>query len=118
MLEDKDANSSPSQNNEFDSSCAAYLRRAVKACAAGDEELGLHLYLAAYEKGTRENGGADADAAFALRKAWVLAVKLKERSLAEYIFEKLAPGEHEVSWGHGFGFDVTVYEERSEPPWS
>ena len=91
MLEDKDANSSPSQNNEFDSSCSAYLRRAVKACAAGDEELGLHLYLAAYEKGTRENGGADADAAFALRKAWVLAVKLKERSLAEYIFEKLEP---------------------------
>ena len=91
MLEDKDANSSPSQNNEFDSSCAAYLRRAVKACAAGDEELGLHLYLAAYEKGTRENGGADAHAAFALRKAWVLAVKLKERSLAEYIFEKLEP---------------------------
>lgn len=91
MLEDKDANSSPSQNNEFDSSCAAYLRRAVKACAAGNEELGLHLYLAAYEKGTRENGGADADAAFALRKAWVLAVKLKERSLAEYIFEKLEP---------------------------
>ena len=91
MLEDKDANSSPSQNNEYDSSCAAYLRRAVKACAAGDEELGLHLYLAAYEKGTRENGGADADAAFALRKAWVLAVKLKERSLAEYIFEKLEP---------------------------
>lgn len=91
MLEDKDANSSPSQNNEFDSSCAAYLRRAVKACAAGDEELGLHLYLAAYEKGTRENGGADVDAAFALRKAWVLAVKLKERSLAEYIFEKLEP---------------------------
>lgn len=91
MLEDKDANSSPSQNNEFDSSCAAYLRRAVKACAAGDEELGLHLYLAAYEKGIRENGGADADAAFALRKAWVLAVKLKERSLAEYIFEKLEP---------------------------
>lgn len=91
MLEDKDANSSPSQNNEFDSSCAAYMRRAVKACAAGDEELGLHLYLAAYERGTRENGEADSDAAFALRKAWVLAVKLKERSLAEYIFEKLEP---------------------------
>ena len=91
MLEDKDANSSPSQNNEFDSSCAAYMRRAVKACAAGDEELGLHLYLAAYERGIRENGEADSDASFALRKAWVLAVKLKERSLAEYIFEKLEP---------------------------
>ncbi len=91
MLEDKDANSSPSQNNEFDNSCAAYMRRAVKACAAGDEELGLHLYLAAYEKGSRANGELEADATFALRKAWVLAVKLKERSLAEYIFEKLEP---------------------------
>ena len=36
----------------------------------------------------------------------------------EYIFEKIAPGEHEVSWSRGFGFDVTVYEERGEPPWS
>lgn len=91
MFEDKDASSSPSQNNEFDSSCSAFLRRAVKACAAGDEELGLHLYLAAYERGSREGDASQPDAAFALRKAWMLAVKLKQRSLAEYIFEKLEP---------------------------
>lgn len=90
MLEDKDVNGSPSQNNEFDNSCAAYIRRAVKACASGDAELGLHLYLAAYERGCRD-GGESQDAAHALRKAWMLAVDLKQRSLAEYIFEKLEP---------------------------
>lgn len=91
MYEDKDASSSPSQNNEFDSTCSGLLRRAVQACAAGDEELGLHLYLAAYEKAVTVDGPLDPDAAFALRKAWMLAVKHKERSLAEHIFEKMEP---------------------------
>lgn len=91
MYEDKDASSSPSQNNEFDSTCSGLLRRAVQACAAGDEELGMHLYLAAYEKGVTLDGPLDPDAAFALRKAWMLAVKHKERSLAEHIFEKMEP---------------------------
>lgn len=91
MFEDIDASSSPSQNNEFDSSCGSYIRRAAKACSSGDNELGLHLYLAAYEKGTHGVEAPAEDAAFALRKAWVLAVQLKERSLAEYIFEKLEP---------------------------
>ena len=91
MYEDKDASSSPSQNNEFDSTCSGLLRRAVQACAAGDEELGLHLYLAAYEKAVTVDGPLDPDAAFALRKAWMLAIKHKERSLAEHIFEKMEP---------------------------
>ena len=91
MFEDIDASSSPSQNNEFENSCSSYMRRAAKACSAGDNELGLHLYLAAYEKGTHGSDAPAEDAAFALRKAWVLAVQLKERSLAEYIFEKLEP---------------------------
>lgn len=91
MHEDRDAGSSPSQNNEFDNSAAAYVRRAARACSSGDDELGLHLYLAAYEQGSRASGAPDPDAAHALRKAWVLAVRLKERSLAEYIFEKLEP---------------------------
>lgn len=91
MFEDKDANCSPSQNNESESSCSSFIRRASQACAAGDEELGLHLYLAAYEKGASEEGPLDNDAAFALRKAWMIAIKLKERSLAEHIFEKMEP---------------------------
>lgn len=36
----------------------------------------------------------------------------------EYVFEKLPPGSNEVSWQNSFGFDLTVYEERSIPPWS
>lgn len=91
MIEDMDTNSSPNPNNDCDNSCSYYLSRAAKACAAGNDELGLHLYLAAYERGCRGSGAPDEDASFALRKAWVLAVQLKERSLAEYIFEKLEP---------------------------
>lgn len=33
-----------------------------------------------------------------------------------YIFEPLPSGEHQVQW-KGFGFDLTVIQERSEPPW-
>lgn len=91
MFEDSGTSSSPSQNNEFDSSVGAYLARAVKACASGESELGLHLYLTAYEQGCKPDGRPSPDAAHALRKAWMLAVELKHRSLAEYIFEKLEP---------------------------
>lgn len=35
----------------------------------------------------------------------------------EYVFEPIPPGESLVEWS-GFGFDLTVWEEESEPPWS
>lgn len=35
-----------------------------------------------------------------------------------YIFEKVQPGVHEVSWSNSFGFDVTVGLEEAVPPWS
>ncbi|RDB61261.1 ribonucleotide reductase subunit alpha [Gordonibacter sp. 28C] len=92
MFENVDANNSPSQNDEYDNSSAAdYLRRAALACAAGDAVLGMHLYLAAFEKGARNAYAPDDEAVDGLRQAWALACKLKERSLAEYIFEKLEP---------------------------
>lgn len=34
------------------------------------------------------------------------------------IFEKIAPGEHSVVWPGTYGFDLIVFEERSEPLWS
>lgn len=88
---DADTNSSPSQNNDMSNSSAEYLRRAKQACTAGDAVLGMHLYLAAFEKAANgaympENAAIDG-----LRQAWRLACTLKERSLAEYIFEKLEP---------------------------
>ena len=88
---DADTNSSPSQNNDTNNTSAEYLRRASQACAAGDAVLGMHLYLAAFEKATHGAYMPDSAAIDGLRQAWRLACRLKERSLAEYIFEKLEP---------------------------
>lgn len=35
-----------------------------------------------------------------------------------YVFERLPAGWHPVSWSGAFGFDLTVYEERGELPWT
>lgn len=92
MSENTDTNSSPSQS---DSSCSVqeYLRRAASACSQGNAVLGMHLYLTAFEQASRSERGTetDADAVEGLKRAWSLACELKERSLAEYIFEKLEP---------------------------
>ncbi|MEG2211894.1 MAG: ribonucleotide reductase subunit alpha [Raoultibacter sp.] len=85
-----DFNGSPSQNNDLNNA-TEYLKRAAAAVAEGDSVLGMHLYLAAFEKASRETYVPGEVAIDGLRSAWELACKLKERSLAEYIFEKLEP---------------------------
>lgn len=40
------------------------------------------------------------------------------RNKSSYIFEKIPSGENTVTWARGFSFDVTLYEERSEPKWT
>ena len=35
----------------------------------------------------------------------------------EYIFQPIPAGDSIVQWS-GFGVDLTVYQEESEPPWS
>lgn len=35
-----------------------------------------------------------------------------------YIFERLPRGVHEVEWSRAFGFDLILYDERGEVPWS
>lgn len=35
-----------------------------------------------------------------------------------YVFQKIVSGSHSVSWSGLFGFDVTLYERRSEPKWT
>lgn len=90
MLEN-DANNSPSQNNDTNNSSGEYLKRAAQACAAGDDVLGMHLYLAAFEKAAQDSYSPNEAAINGLRQAWKLACEQKERSLAEYIFEKLEP---------------------------
>ncbi len=91
MLENADANSTPSRGDDRGNSSADYLRRAVQACAAGNAVLGMHLYLAAFEKASASSGAPEEDAIDGLKQAWALACRFKERSLAEYIFEKMGP---------------------------
>lgn len=39
------------------------------------------------------------------------------RGKAKTVFEQIPPGYNTVSWDGSFGFDLTVYIERSEPLW-
>lgn len=39
------------------------------------------------------------------------------RNRDSYIFEKITPGKNAVTWSGLFGFDITMYEERSRPTW-
>ncbi len=84
------ANETPNQNN-CDNQASGYLDKAAEACAAGDYLLGMHLYLAAYEKAAADADVPTSVEVSALREAWHLACDLKERSMAEYVFEKLEP---------------------------
>ena len=90
MEKNPDANT-PSRDDGCRSEVADYLRRAVAACAAGDAVLGMHLYLAAFEEAATATGAPCEDALSGLKQAWALACQHKERSLAEYIFEKMEP---------------------------
>ncbi len=40
-----------------------------------------------------------------------------KRNRDSYIFEKIRPDNNIVSWNGNFGFDIRLYEERSEPKW-
>jgi len=84
------ANEMPNQNN-CDNQATGFFNKAAEACASGDLLLGMHLYLAAYEKATADNTVPVSVEVAALREAWRLACDLKERSMAEYVFEKLEP---------------------------
>lgn len=91
MEKNPDANA-PSRDDGCRSDVADYLRRAAGACAAGDAVLAMHLYLAAFEEAAAAPGSVPCEDALAgLKQAWALACQHKERSLAEYIFEKMEP---------------------------
>lgn len=80
-----------SNKSDYGESYNGYLNRAVDASEAGDHVLAMHLYLAAYEKAVTDPDIPDGMAISGLREAWNLACELKERSMAEYVFEKLEP---------------------------
>ncbi|WP_251231191.1 ribonucleotide reductase subunit alpha [Adlercreutzia aquisgranensis] len=91
-MHDIGPNTPPSQSDECGKPANDYLARAVAARAAGNESLGLLLYLTAFERACAgKDGVPDANAITGLREAWRLACASGERSLAEYAFERLEP---------------------------
>lgn len=89
-----DANASNHDDGNNGNACnsvAEYLRRATAAVHEGDATLGMHLYLAAFEEAALEGDRPSEDALSGIKKAWALACTNKERSLAEYIFERMEP---------------------------
>lgn len=90
MSEGSSFGNASSQDSRSNSS-QAYLKRAALAVEQGDSILGIHLYLAAYERALSENLVPSEEVLKGMGKAWDLALRTKQRSLAEYIFEKLEP---------------------------
>lgn len=90
MFERNDASMSPRDENT-PAATNDYLSRAAAACEAGDAKLGLHLYLAAFEQAAEASDVPAEDAIMGLKQAWRVACSIKERGLAEYIFERLEP---------------------------
>ncbi len=41
-----------------------------------------------------------------------------KREKSSYIFEKIPSGMQKVYWNSGFNWEITLYEERSEPKWT
>ncbi len=68
-----------------------YLSAASEARRAGDSVLSMHLYMTAYEEACKREPLPSVEAVDALREAWDLACELRERSMAEYIYDKLEP---------------------------
>lgn len=72
-------------------SVADFLARAHAASESGDDLLSMYLFLAAFERSSKDSEAPAEDALSGMKEAWALACSAKERSLAEYIFEKLEP---------------------------
>ncbi len=95
MIEhDESLNPMPDQALEDSgSSCHTpdFSTQARQAYEQEDFILALHLYLAAFEYTSIHEGSQSPNAIMALRFAWEIACVMRERSLAEYIYEKIEP---------------------------
>ncbi len=83
--------SNNSLSDNASNSSSAYLRRAAAAADAGDFLLSIHLYMAAFERSLQESLVPSSAVLEGMDRAWGLAIATRQRSLAEYIFEKLEP---------------------------
>jgi hypothetical protein len=77
--------------DDLSNSSEELLLRATSAIESGDPLLGVHLYLAAFERATTGDAAPTDAALEGMQRAWNIALEEKQRSLAEYIFERLEP---------------------------
>lgn len=84
-------NSSHGNGNDASRSSSDFGILADHAYRQGNLDEATHLYLLAFDGASKVSDGPDAAGVEYLRKAWGAAIEMKDRSLAEYIFEKLEP---------------------------
>ena len=77
------------QQNTQKATANYYLAQAGRAVESHDLLLGMHLYLAAFEEIVQAEQPDESLALATLEKAWQLAMDIQERSMAEYIYERL-----------------------------
>ncbi len=86
-----DARNGSGQMGNGSESTSDFLSKAHDAGEAGDSLLSMYLYLAAFERSLKDGEVPSEDALLGIKEAWAQACTSKERSLAEYIFEKMEP---------------------------
>ena len=106
-----------------------YLNQALAAQQAGQGKLAIHLFLAAFDASLEEKPDEPCEQAIkGLKLAWALCLECKERTLAEYVFERLEPYLSSLEMGnyldklqdlaldklHTMGFSREDLEEMSD----
>lgn len=86
-----DARFGDDRKGQGNGSVSEFLDKAHKASESGDALLGMYLYLAAFERSLQDGEIPSEDALLGIKQAWADACLSKERSLAEYIFERMEP---------------------------
>lgn len=81
----------PQRSQDAEDTVVEYFSRAEQACKNGDAVGGMHLYLAAFGFATARSRVPNEKAITSLKRAWSIACNLRERPLAEYVFEKMVP---------------------------
>lgn len=81
----------------------------------GNHQYAVNTYVASNEYLTIDSRSKTI---YVTRQNGEIVNKFKDRNRDSYIFQKIASGESSITWDGGFSFEITLYEERSEPKWT
>lgn len=90
-MSNEDSQSAPNSQDDMAALVGEYLQRAADAAAEGNRAIAMHLYLAAFELGRQDACVPVEESILAIKHAWSLAYGMRERSIAEYVFERMEP---------------------------